>query len=154
MVLTESLWTQSCFASHLSTLSYRHQQARVRSSLRTEEFLPGSSLLLNAQRKSSLHEGGFDRYLTPPFQYSRIIKWSSPTHTNLSLPRHLSLKCSWSRRRWVLHKQIKTSKKSWKGNYWTHASLKIDICLPIWNLLDFFDLGPRAFYVISSRRSE
>ena len=65
---------ESCFASHVSSLLSRHQQARVCSSLRTEEFLPGLSLLLNAQRKNSLHEGGFDRYLTPPFQYSRIVK--------------------------------------------------------------------------------
>ena len=46
------------------------QQARVGSLLRTEEFLPGTSLLLNAQRTNYLHEEGFDQYLRASI-YSR-----------------------------------------------------------------------------------
>ena len=46
------------------------QQARVGSLLRTEAFLPGTSLLLNAQRTNYLHEGGFDQYLRASI-YSR-----------------------------------------------------------------------------------
>ena len=78
-----------CVALHFFSLFSRDQQARVGSLLRTEEFLPGTSLLLSAQRKNYLHEGGFARYLRTS-TCSRIGKWSSQTHHDTShLPKTL-----------------------------------------------------------------
>ena len=68
----------------LIKICLRYQQAKVSKLLRTEEFLPGTSLLLNAQRKNTknLHEGGSDQYLCTSI-YLRIGKYSGQTHVNL-----------------------------------------------------------------------
>ena len=85
--------TQSWFASYLSHTFLPDQQVRVGSLLQTEQFLPGTSLLLNAQRKK-LHEGRFDRYLRVSI-CSRIVKWSSQTHTDLLSSSRFITKTLW-----------------------------------------------------------